>query len=75
MEDMTSMERWVFIKPFKAGQGTLPENSEITLFRGLVYYNGGLCDPISSQELLGIINNPQTQNEYLRKIKIIENKV
>lgn len=67
--------KFVFIKSFKSPHGTIPEGSEITIFRGFIYMNGGMIQPAYNQIILGIINDPQLKNEYIREEEIIHNKI
>ena len=63
-------EKYVLIKPFVAGEGTLPEGSEIIYFRGQFWVNGGPV-PTSYNRMLGdLIKN----EEYVKKMKIIKNE-
>lgn len=75
MEDLTSMRRYELKKPYVSGEGTLQEGGEITFFRGMVYYNGGLCDLVSGEKLRSLINDPEIYKEYFKEVPIIYNKV
>lgn len=69
-------KKYTLIKPYTIeGLGTLPEGSDIILFRGLVYFNGGMCSEYHAQILTNLINDKTLRNEYLRETPIIENKV
>lgn len=68
-------EKYVFIKSFTNNEGTIPENSEIMIFRGFVYFNGGLVSPAYQKFLLNFINDEKLRKEYLTKVKMIQNKV
>lgn len=67
--------KYVFIKEFKAQDGNIPQGTEIILFRGFVYMNGGMVHPAYNNILMNIINNPKLHNEYLREVNIIHNKL
>ena len=62
-------EKYVLIKEFKAGEGTLPEGSEIIYFRGQFWVNGGPAPQYYNGMLGKLIKNP----EYVRKAKISKN--
>lgn len=67
--------KYIFIKEFKTQDGNIPQGTEIRLFRGFVYMNGGMVHPAYNNILMNIINNPKLHNEYLREVNIIHNKV
>ena len=68
-------KRYVFIKDYKNEKGTIPNGSEITLFRGFIYMNGGMILPAYNKIIMNILINEDLKNEYLREVKIIQNKV
>lgn len=68
-------KKYVFIKPFKTNEGVIPEGSEIIIFRGNVYMNGGLLHPAYNNMIMNIINNPKLRKEYLIEMDIIPNKI
>lgn len=68
-------KKYIFIKPFKTNEGVIPEGSEIIIFRGNVYMNGGLLHPAYNNMIMNIINNPKLRKEYLREAEIIANKI
>lgn len=68
-------KKYIFIKPFKTNEGVIPEGSEIIIFRGNVYMNGGLLHPAYNNIIMNIINNPKLRKEYLIEMDIIHNKI
>lgn len=62
-------EKYVLIKPYDAGEGVLPEGSEIIYFRGQFWVNGGPVPPSYNSMLGKLIKN----NEYVKKMKLIKN--
>ena len=69
-------KKYVFKKPYTVpGIGTLPEGSDIVLFRGVVYFNGGMCDTYHGAMLMNIIKDDKLRKEYLQEVGIIRNKV
>ncbi len=68
-------KKFIFIKPFKTKEGVIPEGSEIILFRGNVYMNGGLLHPVYNSMILNIINDNKLKSEYLIETEIIPNKI
>lgn len=68
-------KKYVFIKPFKTNEGVIPEGSEIIIFRGNVYMNGGLLHPAYNNMIMNILNNSSLKKEYLIEVEIIANKI
>ena len=68
-------KRYVFIKPYTTNQGTIGEGSELTLFRGFYYLNGGMVLPAYVKYIDKLMNNPQLRNEYLKEVVIPYNKI
>lgn len=68
-------KKYIFIKPFKCSHGIIPEGSEIVIFRGFIYMNGGMIQPVYNQVILGILNDPQLKAEYIKEADIIHNKI
>lgn len=67
-------KKYVFIKPFTNENGTIPQGSEIVLFRGFVYINGGICMGVYANILRELIENEKLRTEYLREFKIEKNE-
>ena len=67
--------KYVFKKSYSTDAGVIPEGTEIILFRGWVYINGGMADEYSKGLIMSIVNNQQKRDEYLVRMKIIGNKV
>ena len=63
-------EKYVLIRPYDCQYGTLPEGSEIIIFRGMVYVNGGVIPPSFNELFLRLVKN----RDYVRKIKINKNE-
>ena len=68
-------KKYVFKKAYVMEAGTIPEGTEIILFRGFVYINGGMADEYSQSLIMSIVNNKNKCKEYLTQMKIIGNKV
>ena len=73
--NLNKQKKYVFKKAYVMDAGTIPEGTEIILFRGFVYINGGMADNYSQGLIMSIINNEKKRNEYLQQMKIIGNKV
>ena len=67
--------KYVFIKPYNSKEGVIPEGSEIIIFRNVVYLNGGMIHPAYQQTLMDIVTNKRLNNEYLKEVSIIQNKI
>lgn len=73
--DINKQRRFIFTKEYNTDRGPIPEGSQIDEFRGVYYFNGGLCDTYSNGLFEYIVNTPKLKDEYLTEVKIIENKV
>lgn len=67
--------KYVFKKAYSTNSGTIPEGTEIILFRGWVYINGGMADEYSKGLIMNIIQNQKKRDEYLVQMKIIGNSL
>ena len=67
-------KKYILKKPYTTVWGTLPVGSEITLFRGFVYFNGGMVDPSYADMLRELINDDKLCKEYLEVHKIEKNE-
>jgi len=63
-------EKYVLIKPYECSIGTLPEGTEIILFRGNFYVNGGMVAPSFKSILSKII----ADSDYVKAVKINKNE-
>ena len=70
-----SQKKYVFIKDFVTQEGVIREGSDLVLFRGFLYLNGGMILPAYSKLLINLLNNPTLFKEYLREVEIIQNKI
>ena len=73
--DINEQQKYVFKMPYETSSGTIPEGTEIILFHGCVYVNGGLCTNYASGMFMHIINDETLREKYLVRIKIINNKI
>lgn len=73
--NINEQKRYVFKKPYSNEYGTIPEGTEVNLFRGFIYINGGMCDSYSKGLLSHILADEKLRNEYLQPMKIINNQV
>lgn len=67
-------KKYVFKKPFIADEGTIPEGSEIIVFRDIIYLNGGMIHPAYQEMLRKIVDTPSLNIKYLKELPIIRNK-
>ena len=72
---LNEQRKYVFKKAYVTESGTIPEGTEIILFRGLVHINGGMADQYSQGLIMSIVNDKKKYNEYLTRMQIIGNKV
>lgn len=73
--NVMEQRKYVFKKPYLSQEGTIPEGSEIILFRETIYLNGGMVHPAYQSMLRRIVNNPTLKEQYLKEVAIIKNKV
>ena len=73
--NIDEQKKYVFRKAYTTENGTIPEGTEIILFRGWSYINGGLADNYSNGLIMSILNDPKKRKEYLVQMRIIPNKV
>ena len=62
-------EKYVLIKPFECRYGTLPMGTEIIMFRGQIYVNGGPIPNSYNYIFTDLIKD----EEYVKKYKIQKN--
>lgn len=68
-------KKYIFKKDYATDEGIIRQGSELVLFRGLIYLNGGIILPAYQKFLLKILETPQLRKEYLLEEEIIENKI
>lgn len=73
--NMDTMEKWVVVKPCPIAGGTLPENSEIQVVHGCIYFNGGLMDTFYQHELAKLLDKERKRPNFLRKASNIYNRL
>ena len=67
--------KFILIKPYKCDYGTLKEGDEIIMFRNVMYYNGGMVMGGYQSLLRNLVMNDNLRNEYLKEVRIIQNKI
>ena len=70
-----TQKKYAFKIPFVVDEGTIPEGSEIIVFRDVVYLNGGMIHPAYQELLRKIIDTPSLNEKYLKELQIINNKI
>ena len=70
-----NQKKYIFVKEYQGQEGRIPQGTEIIIFRGFVYMNGGMVHPAYQKILLGIITNDKLKIEYLREVRVINNKI
>lgn len=68
-------KRFKFVKPFTCAFGTLPIDSEITILKQAIYFNGGMIQPQYYELFRDLINKEVKEPNYLREVPIPYNKV
>lgn len=68
-------KKYIFKIPFVVDEGTIPEGSEIIVFRDIIYLNGGMIHPAYQEMLRKIVDTPSLNEKYLKELRIIQNKL
>ena len=68
-------KKYMFKKAYITSEGTIPEGSDIIIFRDVIYFNGGMVHPAYQQVLRKIVDTPSLNEKYLKEVSIINNKV
>ncbi len=68
-------KKYIFKIPFVVDEGTIPEGSEIIVFRDIIYLNGGMIHPAYQEMLRKIVDTPSLNEKYLKEMRIIQNKI
>jgi hypothetical protein len=68
-------KKYAFKIPFVVDEGTIPEGSEIIVFRDIIYLNGGMIHPAYQEMLRKIVDTPSLKEKYLKELRIIQNKL
>lgn len=68
-------KRFKFVKPFTCEYGTLPADSELTILKEAIYFNGGMVNPLFYNFFRDLINQEVKKPNYLREVPIPYNKV
>ena len=70
-----NQKKFIFVKEYQGQEGKIPQGTELIFFRGFIYMNGGMVHPAYQKVLLNIINNDKLKDEYLKEVRIINNKI
>lgn len=68
-------KKYVFIKDYVTQEGVIRQGSDLVLFRGFMYLNGGMLLPAYTKSLSILLDNPNLFREYLKEVEIIHNKI
>lgn len=69
------MRRFLFVKDYKEKNLNIKEGTELRLFRGLVYLNGGMIVPAYQKLLMTLVQEEDKEPNYLLELDIIKDKV
>lgn len=69
------MRRFLFVKDYKENNLNIKEGTELRLFRGLVYLNGGMIVPAYQKLLMTLVQEEDNKPNYLLELDIIKDKV
>lgn len=73
--NVMEQRKYVFKKPYSTKEGTIPEGSDVIVFRETVYLNGGMIHPAYQTMLKKIVDTPSLKEQYLKEVAIIQNKI
>ena len=65
---------YIFKKDYQTQYGAVKANSELRIFRGALYLNGGMMTPAYQIMFMNLMKDEKFMNEYLEEVGIIENK-
>ena len=66
---MDEKTRYILKKDYVTDHGALHQNSEIRLFRGAVFYDGGLVPTAYAKELVELVEDEKLKEEYIKEVK------
>lgn len=58
-------EKYVLLKPYTTSEGTIPANTDIIIFRGLVYVNGGIIPQGYNEEFIALTKDPSMTKKVI----------
>ena len=73
--DLFTQKRFMLIQDIEGREGIIPMGSEVTLFRGFVYLNGGMVMPSYSKMFTDILNDEEKKKQYFIEVPITYNKI
>lgn len=66
-------KRFVFQKPYNMNGGIIQIGSELVVVNGIIYYNGGMLEPVYQIEFKDLIMKELKKPYYLKQLPIINN--
>jgi hypothetical protein len=73
--DLFNQKRYVLLQDIEGREGVIPMGSEVTLFRGFIYLNGGMVMPSYAKMFTDILNDDNKKEQYFMEIPITYNKI
>jgi hypothetical protein len=73
--DLFTQKRFMLIQDIEGREGIIPMGSEVTLFRGFVYLNGGMVMPSYAKMFTDILNDEEKKKKYFIETPILYNKI
>lgn len=73
--DLFNQKRYVLLQDIEGREGIIPMGSEVTLFRGFVYLNGGMVMPSYAKMFTDILNDDTLKEQYFMEVPITYNKI
>lgn len=68
-------KKYIFIKDYTTKDGVIRQGSDLIIFRGFLYLNGGMILPAYASCLQKLLDDKNLFNEYLKEVEVINNKI
>lgn len=73
--DIDEQRKFIFIRELNVGDVKFKVGDELRLYRGAVFYNGGMLSESWSNRLIDLMKREIKNQYYLVERKIIKNKI
>lgn len=73
--DINEQRKFIFIRELNVGDVKFKVGDELRLYRGAVFYNGGMLSETWSKKLIELMKKEIKDQYYLVERSIIKNKV
>lgn len=73
--DLNTQKRYLLLQDIVGREGVVPKGSEVTLFRGFIYLNGGMVMPSYAAIFTELLEDEKKKEIYFKEIPITFNKI